>query len=166
LSIYVDTSLLVAALDVKDHRQAEALSLLEKYRSKVASELVLIEMASVLSRDKRLLKSLSQRLKLSEDLTLIAVLIYLLKMFKIKYAKLDLLQRSIMPWTMYQPFATALELSTNLKMKTLDLLHLAYIQAISKTGEPVTAIATADRDFKKAQKQITKKLGIKVIFIE
>ena len=52
---YVDTSIIVAALDKLDSRQRLALRVLEKGENKRVSELVLAELASILARRKSML---------------------------------------------------------------------------------------------------------------
>jgi predicted nucleic acid-binding protein len=47
---YVDTSIIVAALDYLDPRRELALEILEKKEDKKISELVLVELVSILSR--------------------------------------------------------------------------------------------------------------------
>jgi predicted nucleic acid-binding protein len=64
--IYVDTSAIVAALDPSDSRMRRARGLLEHAEDKVVSELVIVELASVLSRRRSLLASIAGRLGVSE----------------------------------------------------------------------------------------------------
>ena len=53
--IYVDTSVIVAALDPSDPRREEAKKTLELHDDKVVSELVVAELASVLTKQHKVL---------------------------------------------------------------------------------------------------------------
>jgi len=50
---YIDTSVIVASLDPEDPRSNEAKKILENEKCKIISELVLVELASVISRRKK-----------------------------------------------------------------------------------------------------------------
>jgi len=50
----------------------------------------------------------------------------------------------------YRPIATAIELSSKARLKTLDLLHVAYAKLMKEEGEPIEGILTADTGFEKA----------------
>ncbi len=62
---YIDTSVIVAALDPLDPRQNSARETLEKEEYKIVSELVIAELASVLSRREELVSSIADQLGLS-----------------------------------------------------------------------------------------------------
>jgi predicted nucleic acid-binding protein len=59
---YVDTSIIVAALDYLDPRRELALEILEKKEDKKISELVLVELASILSRRRNVLYEAFRRI--------------------------------------------------------------------------------------------------------
>jgi predicted nucleic acid-binding protein len=73
---YIDTSVIVAALDSSDPRWRRARKVLESYGEKVVSELVVAELASVLSRRADLLSDIADEVGLSVDETVIAVILY------------------------------------------------------------------------------------------
>ena len=74
---YVDTSVIIAALDTMDPRRSEARKALEISEDKVISELVIAELASVLTRQHRLLTTIGNKLGISERVALIAVILYI-----------------------------------------------------------------------------------------
>jgi len=163
---YIDTSVIVAALDPTDPRRRRAREILEEEGHKVVSELVLAELASALSRREELLSDLAGRLGLSRELTIVAILLYIMRRFNLRYRAVVSRARALPFGKMYAPIATAMELSVALKLKTLDLLHAAYVKLLKNEGEPIRTLETADSDFEKAKKQLKSILGIDVSLIE
>ncbi len=74
--IYVDTSVIVAALDPADPRREKAREALEHGNGKVVSELVLAELASMLARHHEVIASIRNRLGVSEHVAFTAAIIY------------------------------------------------------------------------------------------
>ncbi len=163
---YVDTSVIVAALDPADPRRGRAREALEEEGYKVVSELVLAELASVLSRREGLVSDLARRLGLSAELTIVAVLIYLLRRFNLRYRAVEGRARALPFGKASAPTAAAVELSAALKLKTLDLLHAAYVKLLRDQGEPLFTLKTADADFKKAEERLKRAVGVSVSLIE
>jgi len=58
--------------------------------------------------------------------------------------------------------AYAIEPTEKLRLKTLDLLHLAYIKAIREQGLWIHALLTADTDFKDIEKDLQESLGVTI----
>ena len=56
----------------------------------------------------------------------------------------------------YRPVTIGIELSHEVGLKTLDLLHIAYVKALKDQGEKLEKLITADMEFKKAEKQLIK----------
>ncbi|MBP1357875.1 MAG: hypothetical protein JZD40_05240, partial [Sulfolobus sp.] len=56
----------------------------------------------------------------------------------------------------------ALKISKNLRLRTLDLLHVAYAASLNKIG--VDTLVTADHEFVKAEKFL-KENGISLVII-
>jgi predicted nucleic acid-binding protein len=63
---------------------------------------------------------------------------------------------------LYSPFATAIDISSKFKLKTLDLLHLAYLKTLKEQGEEIRKIITADYDFEREKEAIMRELNINV----
>ncbi|RUM47897.1 MAG: PIN domain nuclease [Hyperthermus sp.] len=162
--IYVDTSVIVAALDPEDPRRERAREALERHNGKVISELVLAELASVLARQHGVMASIRSRLGVSEHIAFIAVIIYVLKRFDLKYVDVKGFSRTMLG-RLYKPLAYSIELAEKLRLKTLDLLHLAYIKAMKEQGIGVHTLLTADIDFKNREEDIAKTLKITVYLI-
>jgi len=163
---YVDTSVIVAALDRLDPRRASALEALEKKGGKKVSELVVTELASVLSRRKEMLRGLATRIGVRGEIIVPATLLYILRRFGLECKRINGRKRVLFLGDLYSPFATAIELSSRLKVKTLDLLHLAYIKTLIEGGEEIREIVTVDEDFEREKRAIKDALNIEVIVLE
>ncbi len=163
--IYVDTSVIVAALDPIDPRRFKARRALEVSDNKVVSELVITELASVLSRQSEVLSDIKNKLGVNESITLLAAILYVLKRFDLRYVSArEYLKTPIGDF--YMPQAYAVKLSEKIKLRTLDLLHLAYIKVMKERGFYVTTLLTADRDFKDHETGIEKEVKINVNLVE
>ncbi len=159
---YIDTSIIVAALDPGDPRQGRARRILETGRDSTASELVVAELASVISRREELVRSMADSLGLPRELVPTALILYILKRFKLSYRAVEGRAKTTLLGRMGEPIATAVELAPNLRLKTLDLLHAAYIKILKETGEPIHTLITADAEFEKASKQLEETLKVKL----
>jgi len=160
---YVDTSVIIAALDRLDPRRASALEALEKEEDKKVSELVLTELASVLSRRKEMLQELATRVGARGEIIVPATLLYILRRFRLKYRRIDGSKKVLLLGDLYSPFVAAIELSSKLKVKTLDLLHLAYIKTLIEGGEEIRKLITIDEDFEREKKAIKEALNVEVV---
>jgi len=162
---YIDTSVIVAALDPSDRRRDRAKMVLEGRGDKFISELVLAELSSVLTRREEL-KELASKLGIREDLVLPAILIYLIRRFSLIYMKVNGLVRLPAIGELYSPMAFAVTWSTKLKLRTLDMFHLAYVKIMKDEGSSVRSIVTADKEFQKAEEIMKKEIGVEVSLIE
>ncbi len=158
---YVDTSVLVAALDPEDPRLDSAKGFLEQGGYKLVSELTLVELASVIGRRSDFLADLSKRLGVDERKAALAVLTYIIKRFNLVYKEVDS-SKLVGFHRMYSPMAEAVNFSNLLRLKTLDLLHAAYMKTLKDMGEPVSEIVTVDADFKKAENLLKTHLDVSV----
>ncbi|MCD6369086.1 MAG: PIN domain-containing protein [Thermoproteales archaeon] len=163
---YIDTSIIIAALDSEDPRWRASRRILDGEEDKVVSELTLLELASVLNRRENLVIALSRKLHLEKRKVILAVLMYILRRFKLQYIRLNGL--SILPGigAIYLPMASAISMSADAKLKTLDLLHIAYMKVLKERGIPVTKLITADEDFMKVSHLLERDMGIEVIMVE
>jgi len=159
---YVDTSLIIAALDQLDSRQKLAQKTLESIENKKVSELVLVELANVLTKKEKMLLEISRKIKIRKELMIPTVILYIMKRFKLSYKKVEGSEIISAIGNLYLPFATAINISSKFKLKTLDLLHLAYIKTLIEQGEEINEIVTVDEDFEKEKELIDQELGIKV----
>jgi len=159
---YVDTSVIVAAFDKLNSRQRMAREVLEEGERKIVSELVLTELASILSKREDMLLELSRKLKVREELIVPVVILYILRRFKLSYRRVDGYRRIFMIGNLYSPFATAVDMSSKFKLKTLDLLHLAYVKTLMEQGEGINELITVDHNFEREREIIKRELNVDV----
>lgn len=117
---YIDTNILISYIDKNDPKHSMAEQLFKEYSNKIISELNIIEMKSVLSRS-----------NLMEE-QMYALIDYLLIKSDIKIKPIDI-NESIMKGN---------EVVNNLKLKTLDLLHIATAILVK-----ADKFITFDKDF-------------------
>jgi len=159
---YIDTSIIIAALDKLDPRQGLAQEVLEKEENKKISELVLAELASILSRRENVLLEISRRINVKKELIITVAILYIMRRFKLNYRRVDGHKRIFVVGNLYSPLATAIDISSKFKLKTLDLLHLAYVKTLIEQGEEVNELITIDDDFKRERDTIEQELNVKV----
>jgi len=158
---YIDTSVIVAALDPTDPRQKSAKMILREEREKAISELVLAELSSVLAREELLLE-LKEKLDLREELIVPTALLYLIKRFELWYGRVNGYTKIPVLGELYSPISIAINLSANIKLKTLDLLHVAYAKLLKDKGKAIDTLITVDEEFKSAERIIKDLLDMKV----
>ena len=161
---YVDTSVIVLALDRLDPRCSLAKAALKRAGDKVVSELVLVELSAVLAR-KGLTKLFAEKLGVNRRLIASTLILYLLRRFGLRVRAVEGLIRIPMLGDMSQPMAETLNLSERFRLRTLDLLHLAYVKLLREMGERIDILMTADEELKKMAKEIEEELGVTVQFI-
>ncbi|MEM3945504.1 MAG: hypothetical protein QW054_03525, partial [Candidatus Micrarchaeia archaeon] len=64
--------------------------------------------------------------------------------------------------SVYFPIATAITISRRLRLKTLDLLHIAYIRLLKERGRALNTLITADEDFNNISDEEKASLEIKI----
>ena len=163
---YVDTSIIVAALDPSDSRSGDATKILEEETYKVISELTILELASVLSRKWKLLSDIADRLGLDRGLTIIAIILYLIRRFNLRYRGIKTQSKTTPLGRVYKPIADAVEIASTLNLRTLDLLHISYIKLLREEDEPIHKLITADKDFRAVKDYLEKNLGIHLSILE
>lgn len=168
MSYYIDTSMLVTVLDKEDPLYDNANKFLLEPTEKIISPLVITELASVLSRKLKEIKFhktlLGEIKKLTPFEKILFIVSYLLKKFNLKLvslAKETITHFGVMPAV----FSTALWLSVDVKLRTLDLLHLAYATLFKRNNYPITAIATLDEDFYNKRREITKATNLTIYYL-
>ena len=163
---YIDTSVIVAALDPLDPRYEKARRLLEKEENKIISELVLVELASIVARREELISSIASKLGLRREEAITTILLYISKRFNLRYRSTQGSTKLPLLGSIYKPIAAAIELSLPLKLRTLDLLHIAYAKLIKDKGETIQRLVTADKDYEKARRALREKIGIDLQLVE
>ena len=134
--IYVDTSLIISYMDLKDPNHQKAERIIDDISSekKVASMLVLVELASVYSR-----AGLEKPLELA---------LYSLELMDAEVAEVDY----------NEALKRAFKMAPTLNMRTLDLLHIMVCSLIK-----ADKFATLDQGIIRKSNVILEALGIKVL---
>lgn len=163
---YIDTSTIVAALDPEDPKYYKARKILEEEKYKVVSELVLAELANVISRREELVANIASKPGLTRELAVITIILYIMRKFKLNYGSIREFSKTPPLGETYAPIAEAIKLSPKLKLKTLGTLHIAYIKILKNKGQPIHKIITADKNFRKSKKQIENITNTRLHIIE
>jgi len=136
VSTYIDTNVLIAYINPKDPNHIKAKEIIENTISKVVSQIAVLELFSVYSRNMDL-----------TDIELEALVNYILKKSSVLVKNVD--------WKILYEYS--LSYANKLKLKTLDLLHTIAAYLLN-----TDTIATFDKDIAYREKQINKALGLKV----
>jgi len=162
---YIDTSVIVAALDPLDHRQGLALKYLEERKDKKVSELSLVELSSVLAKKENLLLETFEKVGLRRELMIPATILYLMRRFELSYKKADGFIKLPGLGELYLPSSLAINMAHIFKLKTLDLFHLAYVKSLIEQGEDIDELVTIDEDFKREANMVKQKLNVEIKFL-
>lgn len=170
MATYIDTSILVSALDLSDDLYLSARTCLDEVTQGIITELVVTELFNAILRREDLSSQLEALMPESKELSpyerALALLLYLVKRFKLTYFEVHTGKKSMALGKIYAPLAKTLRFSQILKMKTLDVMHLAYVHVINKQiPKFIDVIATADEDFDKNEKQIEEVSGLRVRYL-
>ena len=85
-----------------------------------------------------------------------------MKRFGLEYRRIDGRGHIYPLGDFYLPLAIVIELSSKVRLKTLDLLHLAYIAALEEQGEEMHELVTVDDGFKREDEAINHGLKIQI----
>ena len=161
---YIDTSVIVSALDPLDQEHALARKVIHDRGDKVVSELTLVEMASVIRR-----RQYSPDKKAIPDspniIHLYGRVLYILQEMDLRvlFPKESIIGSPF--GNMTSPYFRALELSSDIPMRTLDLLHLGYASEIGSSLSISLDFLTRDNEFAKYSEKIREILGIRVLVL-
>jgi predicted nucleic acid-binding protein len=159
--VYIDTSVIVSAIDRGDERNRDADKFLLREKEKVISPLVLIEIFSVVSRNSdRLISGLDLEIN-EEDLPAV------ITRLGVKKYELNLLYSFDKEFTIFgevpAEIKLAFTLAPKLKLRTLDLLHLSNAWNFKLNGYGVDEFATFDNGILRKTGKIEELTGIRVI---
>lgn len=162
---YVDTSVIVAAIDAADPRREGALRFLQDREAKIVSDLAVVELSSVLSRRRELLEALAPALGLrSIDETVDAIVLYLIRRFGLRYHSLSRAARLLLIGGAWAVAALAYRLSARVGLRTLDLLHVSYAILLKRAGAGVERLVTLDKEFERAREELAR-AGIQLVLL-
>ncbi|MCL4480713.1 MAG: hypothetical protein M1113_04430, partial [Candidatus Thermoplasmatota archaeon] len=148
--------------DPADPSTISSIELLRR-REKVVSELVITELSSVLSRNKNFVNLLDE---LSGDRTSssYAVILYILQKFDLLFLPVQQTRVEMPIGNFGNIISFAVELSRDIPIGTLDLLHLSYAHAMMESTKADIELITRDREFEIYKSEIYRAAGIKVMY--
>lgn len=161
---YIDTSVIVSALDPADPSSINSIEVLRK-REKVVSELVITELNSVMLRKGNFVNLMSE-LPGDRNSSSYAAITYILQRFDILYLPVQQIQIETPLGKYNNIVAFAIELANKVPMRTLDLLHLSYASSIANLTRSEIEFVTRDREFELYNTEINDEVGIKIFYIE
>ncbi len=162
---YIDTSVIVSALDPLDPSSKKSYDFLSKNEEKVASELVLVELTSVLSRNSAL-RQLEDKFKNSGESNTFAAIRYILERFSITYRPLIGQQVNTPAGRYWSIISFAMTNAHKLPLRTLDLLHVSYAYALGREIKSLVVLVTKDSEFFEFADQIKEITDIEVMYLK
>jgi|YelNatPaOPRAMG01_1025707.scaffolds.fasta_scaffold54672_3 predicted nucleic acid-binding protein len=164
---YLDTDVILAYCIDGDPQHSKAVNILEKLRQNTnrfyVSPLTLVELYSVLSRNIQSYKLppgieelTNHRSKLRTTIT------YFLQLLSINIPSDEAKLTDLDGLKLFHKFLEAIDLATKLKLKTLDLLHIAYASQLAKK-KLIQFFITFDSKILENKEAILKNTGIEVI---
>lgn len=161
---YIDTSLVIAAMDSSARsRSREAAALLARTREKVVSELFLVELAAAISRNPGLISAVSVE-DTQPATILLSYLVYLLSKYNLKLLPPSNEHVATPFGRVSSEAGSCLALATGLKLRSLDLLHIAHLISVKNRGFSIESLLTSDSDFSKAERLLEEN-GVKLLIL-
>lgn len=159
---YIDTSLVVTALDsTSEKRSKYASTILSRTREKVVSQLFLLELASAISRKPELINAVALE-ENNPASVLLAYLVYLLSKYDLKFLALSGEQVATPFGRVNTEVGSSVALAAELKLRSLDLLHVAHLLLLKDRGYSIESLITSDSDFLRAEKFLEQH-GVKLV---
>jgi len=166
---YIDTCVIIAYGLKDDPNHEKAVNIIEKMKkindiSKFfTSTLTLVELYSALSRNIQKYKLPPGIEEITNDKTkLRGTIAYLLQLLPVHIFPDDSKLVSLDNLKLFNKFSEAISLSIKLKLKTLDLLHIAYATQLAKQNF-IRFFITLDSEILNKKDIILKATGIKII---
>lgn len=160
--IYVDTSVVVMSLDKSEPaRSTTATELLDESVGKVVSEIFLVELAAAISRKEELIDAVAEG-DVKPQMALLAYLVYLMSKYDLRLLESSDSRIFTPLGRVSAESGSSLGLAARLKLRSLDLFHVAHLLSLKDRGYGIDAILTSDGEFLKAQKLLSER-GVKVI---
>ena len=156
--VYVDTNVIIARYKPDDPLYPTANRLFQNDYVFIISPITLIELYSVLSRVKPFLKFREELENVNID-TIIAFILYDSKLKIVARSFMSRLQILGKRLRVPLEYHLVIKLAEKLRLKTLDMLHIAYAYMLRDT---LDYIVTGDDDILKARELIKQHIGLEV----
>ncbi|MBO0888238.1 PIN domain-containing protein [Candidatus Bathyarchaeota archaeon] len=159
---YVDTSVLIAAYQPKDQLHQVSKTFLSKRQTKIVSALTFVELSSVLARIKPELELPDPIRKEPLKRRIRAAVEYIIRDASVILAStgsstMNIGERRV---TIPMEYSKAASEAYRLKLRTLDMLHLAYAHLIGRLEFKLDFFVTGDQDILDAKAEIRDSLGL------
>ena len=163
---YVDTNVILANYFPEDrvHSRASAFFELSRKR-KIVSPVSVVELFAVVSRLKTELRAPKEILEELPRRRVRALVEFLIKDCKLFLASVPAQAKIKFAGTVLSvpvEYESCIRLAHGLKLKTLDLIHLAYADNLRKWGHGVDVFVTFDGDILRSSTNIQERFGIEV----
>ena len=156
--IYLDTNIIISAFKPNDPLYKDANKLFRKNHTYIISPVTLMELYSVLSRIKPYIK-LKEAFKNVNLDTIISYIITSLKLQLITKTHIMKLQTPNQKGKIPLEYYISIKLAEKLRLKTLDLLHIAYAYILR---EEIDYFTTGDKDIIQEREKIKQQTGIEI----
>ena len=128
---------------------------------KVVSEVFLLELSSALSRRDDLISAVASQVTATNAAIVTAYVVYVMSKYGLKLIEAPA-DRVFTPMgRVSAEVGVALGHSAELKLRSLDLLHISHLLVLKERGYPIESLITSDREFLKAEKLLESR-GVKV----
>lgn len=164
MSVYVDTGVALAYVIINDpnHDRAESIVASLQGSRFVLSELSVVEMFSVLSRNIEFIEIPGVEIRDNMFEAIAAIILYIIEMLGAEVRFIPIRRRTLglqkLVLDINDVFAEAIRLATELKLKTLDILHLVYARRIG-----AKTFLTLDRQIIRNHRTINELMNIEII---
>jgi len=163
---YVDTNVILAKYFPEDKLHQMAVGYLEQSAiRKLISPISLVELMAVLSRVDPALRAPDELLRETPRRRVRALLEFLIRDSHLKVASVPArakLRAGGIPFSAPIEYLTCIRLAHALKLKTLDLLHIAYASNLRKWGYDIKTFVTLDQDIIGRAQEIQQETEIEV----
>jgi len=163
---YVDTNVILAKYFPDDALHGKAERFLDHGGDrKVVSPVSVVELAAVISRLDADIRAPKELLQESPRKRVRAIVEFLIRDCNLTVATVPARARIRFAGTTLPiplEYQRSIRLAHGLKLRTLDLIHLAYADNLRKWGHEINTFVTGDRDVLSNSEQIREQTGIEV----
>ena len=162
---YVDTNVIIAKYVPADKLSGRATAFLESRDRKIASPVSVIELAAVISRIDSNLEGPPELLQETPRRRVRTLVEFMIRDSGLFLASLPAQARIKVAGALLSvpiEYHNCIRLAHALKLKTLDLVHLAYADSLRKWGHDIDSFVTFDVDIIERSAAIYEELGIEI----
>jgi len=152
----------VQALDERNAEEGgRAAELLSSKAEKVVSEVFLLELSSAFSRRDDLVSAVASQVTATSAAIVTAYVVYVMSKYGLKLIEAPGEMVFTPMGRVSAQVGVAMGHSAELKLRSLDLLHISHLLVLKERGYPIESVITSDREFLKAEKFLENR-GVKV----